>query len=275
MLAGLGGLLFVGGASALPQAAGIQLQLQPNHFANPPSAGHGHGGGGSGGGGTPWPGWASSNWSGYAETGTYHSISANWTVPTAAFTRTASYSAAWIGIDGFKNNSLIQTGTEQDYSSGAARYGAWWTTSANGFLEQTITSGCTGIGASACGVVKAGDQMSASISGSGTSWSMTLANTSRGWSFANPVTYNGPGASAEWIMEAPTVGGHVAPIANYSTFPFDSGTVNGVSPSLVAANGGELIQGGVVTSIPSIPDNIGDGFNSAYGSTQPSPPAGS
>jgi hypothetical protein len=272
MLSGLGGLLFVGGVSALPQAAANQLQLQPNHFAKPPSAGHGHGGGGGGSGGTTWPGWASSNWSGYAETGTFHSISANWTVPVVNGTRN-SYSAAWVGIDGFKNNSLIQTGTEQDYYSGATHYGAWWTTSANGFLEQTITSGASGCSGPNCGVVNAGDQMTASISGSGTSWTLILANSSRGWSFTMPVTYNGPGASAEWIMEAPTVGGRVAPISNYSIFPFDSGKVNNGSPNLLPANGGELIQGGVVTSIPSAPDSDTDGFNSVYGSTQPSPPA--
>ena len=37
-----------------------------------------------------------------------------------------TYSSAWIGVDGFNDNDLIQTGTEQDYYSGGAHYDAWW-----------------------------------------------------------------------------------------------------------------------------------------------------
>jgi hypothetical protein len=178
-----------------------------------------------------------------------------------------------VGIDGFNNSSLIQTGTEQDSYSGSAHYAAWWTTSAQGFAEQPISSGCTGAGQ--CGKVQPGDRMTAGISGTiGGNWTMTLADSTQGWSFTEgPIAYKGPGASAEWIMEAPTVGGRVAPIAHYSTFAFDPGTVNGTSPGLVATNGGELIQGGAVTSIPSGPDADADGFNSAYGSVQPAAPS--
>ncbi len=38
----------------------------------------------------------------------------------------STYSSSWIGIDGFNNSNLIQTGTEQDYTSGGAQYCAWW-----------------------------------------------------------------------------------------------------------------------------------------------------
>jgi hypothetical protein len=202
----------------------------------------------------------------------FTSATGAWTVPSAAATGSATYSAAWLGIDGFNNASLIQTGTEQDYYQGAARYAAWWTTSAQRFAEQPITSGCTGTGP--CGTVVPGDHMTASISGRiGGLWTMTLADSTRNWSFTKGgIAYTGPGASAEWIMEAPSVGGRQAPIAHYSTFAFDPGTANGASPSLVASEGGVLIAGGAITSIPSGPDGDADGFNSAYGSAQPAAP---
>ncbi len=70
--------------------------------------------------------WAASNWSGYAETGNFTGASGTWTVPTVAPSTSATYSATWVGVDGFTDTSLIQTGTEDDYYSGAAHYGAWW-----------------------------------------------------------------------------------------------------------------------------------------------------
>jgi hypothetical protein len=190
-------------------------------------------------------------------------------VPAVQPSAKQSYSAAWTGIDGFNNNSLIQTGTEQDYYNGAAHFAAWWTTSAQGFVEQVIPQ-----------TVKPGDSMTATItksSPSTSSWNIVLNDNTQAWTFTQSVTYTGPGTSAEWIMEAPTVGGRVAPLANYaSPTTFDPGTVNGVSPGLVASEGGEMVTGSnrraQVISIPSGPDSDTDGFNVAYGSTPPSPP---
>lgn len=70
-------------------------------------------------------GWISSNWSGYARSGTrnqYRRISAEWTVPYVLPSTRSSYSSAWIGIDGFKNSSLIQTGTGHDWIQGKPSY---------------------------------------------------------------------------------------------------------------------------------------------------------
>jgi hypothetical protein len=215
-------------------------------------------------------GWASSNWSGYSATrSVYTAVSGSWTVPAVQRSGKPSYSAAWTGIDGFNNGSLIQTGTEQDYYNGSGHYAAWWTTSAQGFLEQVISQ-----------PVQPGDSMTATITKakSGSSWTITLADTTENWTFTKTVTYTGPGASAEWIIEAPTVGGRTAPLANYtSPTTFDHGTVNGNrNPALVVSDGGELVAGSgrhaEVVSIPSRPDSDTDGFNMAYGAVAPSPP---
>jgi hypothetical protein len=268
VVAGLvvGGGLLLGMTSApAPVVPALpSVSLHPNHMAVKP-------GGDSAVAATP--GWASSNWSGYAVTAgatPFTSVTGHWKVPSVSRTRTASFSAAWVGIDGFNNNSLIQTGTEQDYYNGAPHFAAWWTTSAQNFLEQVIPK-----------PVSAGDLMTATINGTGTSWTVTLADhsSSHPWTFTRgPIAYTGPGASAEWIMEAPTVNGRVAPVARYSSpTAFDPGTLNGASPNLSANEGGELVQGSSlhsqVFSIPSGPDPERDGFNISYGSTAPSPPS--
>jgi len=210
-------------------------------------------------------------------------------VPQASPTSSATYSATWIGIDGFSNSSLIQAGTEQDYYNGAPHYAVWWTTSANGFYEQPISH-----------VVYAGDPISAKIISAGSgNWTITLSDSS-GQFFSKTLTYSGPGTSAEWIVEAPGVNGRQSTIANYSNGlqnpmlfnPTTGGVTGRVS---VSANGTSLIpvaltystdSGQLValtrtsrrsytytpTSTPSPPDTSGSAFNMAYGSVAPPTP---
>src|SRR4029077_9385696 len=97
--------------AATPSAAGA--------VAHHPRQGHGPGVGNLG--------WSSSNWSGYAGHGSgISAVTGSWTVQSVSPTKKASYSSQWVGIDGFNNPSLIQTGTESDYFHGAAHYDAWW-----------------------------------------------------------------------------------------------------------------------------------------------------
>jgi hypothetical protein len=179
----------------------------------------------------------------------------------------ATYSATWLGIDGFNNSSLIQTGTEQDYYSGAAHYNAWWTTSVQHFAEQPIAQ-----------PVKAGDTITASVSQTNPAthlWTITIDDSSWAQPFTTTLTYTGAGTSAEWIVEAPGINGRTATLAHYSTTTLTSLTANGGSPSLVTGDGGVLVQRnifrGQVVSIPSAPLN-GNEFAIAYGSSAPPVP---
>ena len=207
-------------------------------------------------------GWSASNWSGYAKSGSYTRATGSWVVPSVSRTKSASYSSAWVGIDGFTNSSLIQTGTESDYYNGAAHYNAWWEILPA--PETPITSFA----------VHPGDVMTASITkGSGSSWTITISDN-HGGSFTTTQNYSGPGASVEWVEEAPTVGGRVAPLAHYSSPDlFDPGTANGASPGLTANDGGVMVQKRVQVSTPSAPDSDGDGFNMSYGATAPAAPS--
>jgi hypothetical protein len=238
--------------------------------------------------------WAASNWSGYAETGTYTGVSATWTVPTVTSSTSATYSSAWIGVDGFNDSNLIQTGTEEDYYNGAPHYNAWWE-----ILPASETALPTSYS------VGAGDRMSASIYETSSTvstgfffrrttehvWDITLSDTTRGWSYTTKQGYNGAGTSAEWVVEAPEVGSRIATLAHYTITPpsglgdFDNaGVLSGVvatgTPTYAVANlnyqndSGVMIQNGAQVSTPGDPDAPLTAFNAAYGSALPATPAG-
>jgi hypothetical protein len=94
-------------------------------------------------------------------------------------------------------------------------------------------------------------------------------------------------------MEAPQVGGQIAPLAdyNYTTYPpspngagdFDyAGVQKGAPGTPTYSNArldltypndaGVMIQNGAQVSTPSAPGNNGQAFNVAYGPTAPSAP---
>jgi hypothetical protein len=235
--------------------------------------------------------WAASNWSGYAETGHYTGVSGTWTVPSVSASSSAAYSSAWIGVDGFNNSSLIQTGTEEDYYNGGAHYNVWW---------EILPAAETALPSNYA--VSPGDRMSASIYETSATtgsvrgffhrstgqhvWVITISDTSKGWTFTTNQGYNGPGTSAEWIMEAPQVGGRIATLAPYAFNPstgvgdFDnagtlSTTVSSGSPAYTPAglnysnDSGVMIQNGAQVSTPGYPGNNATAYNAAYGSSMP------
>ncbi|MDI5966253.1 G1 family endopeptidase [Streptomyces sp. SL13] len=161
----------------------------------------------------------STNWSGYgADTGTYTSVSSSWTQPTITCTSKTSYSSYWVGLDGFSNSALEQTGTEADCISGKAVYGAWWEVLP---ASESAYSGVT---------VKGGDKLSASVTYNGSSnFTMTLTDSTQNWT--KTTTHKGSSGfqntSAEVIAEATSVGGSVANLSNFGTVNFTGAKANG------------------------------------------------
>lgn len=196
----------------------------------------------------------SSNWSGYAKTGSgFTSAQGTWTVPSVSATSSATYSSAWVGIDGDGNSNLIQTGTESDYVNGRAQYSAWWEILPA--YSVTITSV----------PVKAGDSITASVAkSSGSSWVITLKDNTTGKSWSATKSYSGQGQSAEFVQEAPTVGGSQSAVAHFSTFSFSNLTVNGANPGYTSSQKIILRQNGVDYSTPSDPNSAGNGFSVSY-----------
>jgi hypothetical protein len=195
----------------------------------------------------------STNWSGYAVTGTFTTAVGHWTVPnvTASADGGDRFSSQWVGIDGFNNQNLIQTGTEADFVNGRASYIAWW---------EILPAAETPIGLA----VRPGDSITASVTKvSGTTWRIRIANTSTGQSFTTNRTYRGAGASAEWIEEATQVNGVVGPPAKFSSFSFTNLTANGASPNLNTSEEILLVQNGITYSTPSAPSG-GNAFSVRY-----------
>jgi len=204
------------------------------------------------------------NWSGYVDTaGGVCSISGRWSVPSVEPSQTPVYSATWLGIDGWNDNSLIQAGTEQDSDGGTDHYGAWLTTSALDFYEQPIRF-----------PVAVDDTVAVSIDENGGTWEIDITDGSAWWYKVWIGGLSLPGASAEWIVEDPTVDGQLPTLAWFTPVIFDQGTVDGASPDLVPSEGGRMYSSGsVATATPSNPDlEDADGFTVARGPIQPPPP---
>lgn len=236
----------------------------------------------------------SANWSGYAVTpppgplpgppGPYTSVTGSWTVPTVAPSQSVTASDAWVGIDGMEgiNTALIQAGTEQRSSGGGTQYFVWWTTNELGFNEQKfatlscVSSPCSGTPSSL--TVSPGDHMQGAINETGpNTWAISLTDTTTGVEGTQTgISHSGPGASAEWIFEAPSALSNLSNIrtlADYGSTTFDNATVNGSAPGFVATASGSnallmVSNDRTRASIPSAPDTgdaSPDGFAVAYG----------
>ena len=145
----------------------------------------------------------SSNWSGYAVTGTtFRSVSGSWVQPAASCTSstaTTTASAFWVGLGGDSSSSkaLEQTGTEADcLADGTVRYSAWYELVPASSVRVRLA-------------VAAGDRIAGSVKASGRSVTVELRDLTTGTSFRKTLTMATPDtSSAEWIAEAP---GHVDP----------------------------------------------------------------
>ncbi len=225
----------------------------------------------------------SSNWFGYQQ-GTleqgsklFNAITGDWTVPTVT-QHTAGQdesSSDWIGIGGgcedagctVTDNTLIQTGTEQDVSGGTASYSAWWELVPAPSIAISMT-------------VAPGDHMHASISEAvpdSNVWTITLQDVTRNESFTTTVPYSSTHGTAEWIEETPLLIGTNAGFAalpNLTSPAFDLGTVNGAPVPLTASEQMQLIDSnGNVIGAPSAPDSDRDGFGACTWATTCSTPS--
>ncbi len=101
-------------------------------------------------------------------------------------------------------------------------------------------------------------------------WVVTISDANQGWNFTTTQGYNGAGASAEWIVEAPEVGHKIATLNPYTIAPpsgmgdFDnagvlSTIVTSGAPTYTSANlnyandSGVMIQNKLQVSTPGTP----------------------
>jgi hypothetical protein len=158
----------------------------------------------------------STNWSGYAVTGSrFTSVSASWKQPTATCSGTA-YSSFWVGLDGDTSNTVEQTGTDADCSGSTPQYYAWYEM----YPKFPVNFS---------NPVKPGDAMKASVTTDGRgNFTLSISDSTQGWS--KVVTARLKSAklsSAEVIAEAPSSSGGVLPLANFGTVSFTGASANG------------------------------------------------
>jgi len=209
----------------------------------------------------------STNWSGYALTGSalgFHQVSASWTVPVPDCGSSATASATWAGIGGLLSSdpTLIQAGTEQDCNGGSASYYAWW---------EGYPAPSEDIRSSGNYPVHGGDQVNVAIDSTAlVVWNISIHDLTAGWTYTNTTPFVAVGESAEWIEEAPLeVGSGAAAQASLSDFgivSFSALEANGANPDLSAADGIQMINASnAVIANPSAPGSGGDSFDVCYG----------
>jgi hypothetical protein len=185
----------------------------------------------------------SSNWSGLIDTGgtAFTGVGAQWTVPSVPATQSSTASGTWVGIDGYGNSNLIQTGTAQESMGGDTLYYAWYE-----ILPAPVQ---------VIGLVSPGDQMGASVVESTTpgTWTISIEDFTSSNSFSAPFSYSGPAASAEWIEEVPTALSPPQPaLADFGSVPFTGLEVSATDPSTVVGNETLMTNGsGVVIAYPT------------------------
>jgi len=194
----------------------------------------------------------STNWSGYVQTGTFTSATATWNVPTVTTSSTDKYGSDWVGIDGFNNSDLIQTGTEEDTVGGSAEYYAWWEILP---ASETVITSLT---------VHAGDSITGTITkGSSGKWTITLKDNTTGKSFSTSKSYSGPGTSVDYIQEAVDVNGSISVPPKLSKASFSGLTANGANPELTSSGEILLVQSGTTYYTPSSVSG-GNAFSVSY-----------
>jgi Peptidase A4 family len=166
----------------------------------------------------------STNWSGYATYAsgvTFSDVKGSWTQPTATCNTTGhKYASFWVGIDGYQSSSVEQTGTDSDCSSqNHPSYYAWYEMYPAASVQ---ISGFT---------VHPGDAITAEVARVGTTYTLTLKNTTTGQTFTTTKTQSGlANSSAEWVAEAPSqciFTCRVLPLANFGTVNFTGSFTTG------------------------------------------------
>jgi hypothetical protein len=165
----------------------------------------------------------STNWSGYAVTGSsgaFGSVSSSWTEPATdcSGSSTDQYAAFWVGLDGDNSGSVEQTGTDSDCNGSSPDYYGWY--------EMYPASPVY-----FSNPVEPGDNITASVTFSGTeTYTLVLTDATQGWT--QNITENESGldrSSAEVITEAPSSESGVLPLADFGTVNYSSSDVSGSS----------------------------------------------
>jgi hypothetical protein len=166
----------------------------------------------------------STNWAGYAVTHRkpFTSATGKWVQPAATCADvSATYSAFWVGLGGFSNNSFAveQTGTLANCASGTPSYTAWYELYPKPPVMLKMP-------------VRPGDTFSATVSVSKTTVLIRIKDVTTNKLFTKKLHMARPDVgSAEWVAEAPSgcdSAGNCTtlPLTNFGTVAFSHSTAS-------------------------------------------------
>jgi hypothetical protein len=191
-------MTFIVGAVAVCYSISLFL-ASPNQTDNPPS-------------------FKISNWSGYIVASDIQncspvvsSVSASWTVPEIKLSENNTFSSVWVGIGGYGEDTLIQTGTAQECINGKFVYYAWYELVPDHLVHIPNIH------------VQAGDAVTASISlinENTNTWSIEIADITWNQRFKRTFVYNSSRLSAEWIVERSKVNSTISTLAAFGNVTF-------------------------------------------------------
>jgi len=207
-----------------------------------------------------------SQWSGYivasdiqTSSPVVSGVSASWIVPEVKSSENNTFSGVWVGIGGYGEETLIQTGTEQEYLNGRFAYYAWYELFPDYLIRIPSLH------------VQSGDTITASISlvnKNSSTWSIEIRDVTRGEQFKKVVVYNSSMLSAEWIVERPKVNGTVSTLADFGnvTFTECKATVDGVTGAIGNFSYAQLVMHDEDTPLVSVSplNNDESGFTVSY-----------
>jgi hypothetical protein len=213
----------------------------------------------------------STNWGGYAvqSASKFTNVEGSWVEPSVTCSSsTHQYAAFWVGIDGYSSDSVEQLGTDSDCDGrNKPSYYGWYEMYPAGSVDLSTSEY----------PVKAGDTLTASVSVSGTSFTLAISS-SEGWKFS--IVKSGSGlaqSSAEWIAESPEICSFrctLAQLADFGTMNFTSAeaAVSGGADAPISSftyDGGpqEIIcetSSGAVRSQPSALGSSGTSFSMTW-----------
>jgi hypothetical protein len=200
----------------------------------------------------------STNWSGYADTGSsFSNVSASWTEPSASCSgRQEQLAAFWVGIDGYSSDSVEQDGTLIECYRGKAYQYTWW--------EMYPTNDIQVVGETAA----AGDAITATVTRSGTSYTLAVTDaTHAADSFTTTQTCSScANSSAEWIAEAPSGSSSIYPLADFGSWSASNasvteGTTSGVISSFTDDEITMVDNSGATKALPGALNSSGNGFS--------------
>jgi Peptidase A4 family len=218
---------------------------------------------------------ASTNWSGYAVSSPnqFTDVVGTWTQPAATCARNGTtYASFWVGLDGYSSDSVEQLGTDSDCSRGAPSYYAWY---------EMYPANSVSLSKNKY-PVSANDSLTASVTRSGTAYTLMISDTPRGatkarWTFSQAAAGSDANSSAEWVAEAPELCNffscQLASLTNFGAVNMSGAqAADGGSNSPISAFAGSggphemtmVTNSGVTKAQPSPLSSVGTGFSDTW-----------